>query len=161
MVFPSWLGGVGADGPEDGWQLVNPALAIPLEAVEACRLEALEHFSVCLLGLAIALRISDRGEAKLGAQIFAICPEEAAGELRAIVCDDAVWHSETADDTPDELDSCSCDLSVMMRFVCDGAYGFYFCPFGELVDSDKEETVAPQRLWERSQYVQPPDRERP
>ena len=102
--------------------------------------------------MSVALGVCNRGEAKLGAEIFTVCPEEAAGELRAVVCDDAVWYSETADDTPDELDSCSC---------WDGAYGFHFCPFGELVDSNKEETVAPLRLWERSQYVQPPDRKRP
>ena len=150
--FTSWLGGVGADGPKNLWQFVDPALAMPLEAVEASCLAALEDLCICSLGLAIALGMCDRGEAKFGTQAFTVGPEETAGELRAVVCDDAVWHSKTADDAPDELDSCS---------GWDGAYCFLFCPFGELVNSDKEEAVAPLRLWEGSQYVQPPDRERP
>ena len=125
---------------------------MPLEAVEASRLEALSHLCVCSLGLSIALGMCDRGEAKFGAQAFAVGPEETVGELRAVVSDDAVWYPKTADDAPDEFDSCS---------GWDGAYCFHFCPFGELVDSNKEEAVAPLRFWKGSQDVQPPDRERP
>ena len=40
-------------------------------------------------------------------------------------------------------------------------YGFHFRPLGELVDGDIEVAVAPECLWERSQEIQPPDRERP
>ena len=83
------------------------SLCHALEAVEASRLEALQHFCICSLGLSIALGMCDRGEAKFGAQAFTVGPEETAGELRAVVSDDTVWYAKTADDAPDEFDSCS------------------------------------------------------
>lgn len=43
----------------------------------------------------------------------------------------------------------------------DGIESFHFCPLGELVDGDIEETVAPRRSREWAQDVQPPNRERP
>ena len=79
--FTSWLGGVGVDGPEDRWKLVDPTFAIPLEAVEASCLEALEYLCICSLGLAIALGMSYRGETKFGIKGFAVGPQETAGEL--------------------------------------------------------------------------------
>ena len=72
---------VRADGPEHGWELIDPALAVALEAVEASRLEALEDLSICSLGLTVALWVSYRGEAELGAEALAVGPEDAAGEL--------------------------------------------------------------------------------
>ena len=102
--------------------------------------------------MSIALCVHDRGEAKFGTEILAVGPEEIAGELRAVVRDDAVWYPKTADDAPDEFDSCP---------GWNGAYCFHFCPLGELVDSHEEEAVASLRLWKRSEDVQPPDRERP
>ena len=52
-----------------------------LEAVEASRLEALQHLCVCSLSLSVALGVRDRGEAKLGTKGFAVGPEETACEL--------------------------------------------------------------------------------
>ena len=54
---------------------------MPLEAVEASCLEALEYFCIGSLGLAIALGMCDRGETKLGTKSFTVGPEETAGEL--------------------------------------------------------------------------------
>ena len=125
---------------------------MPFDAVEVSCLEALEYLCICSLGLAIALGMCDRSETKFGAKAFTVGPEETAGELRAVVSDDAVWYAKTADDAPDEFDSCS---------GWDGAYCFHFCPFSELVDSYEEEAVAPLRHWKRSQDVQPPDRKGP
>ena len=105
-----------------------------------------------MLGLAIALRIGYRGEAKLGTKGFAVGPEETAGELRAIVSDDAIGHSKTADNASDELDSCP---------GWDGAHRFHFCPLGEFINCHKKEALAPLRPREGSQDVQPPDREGP
>ena len=102
--------------------------------------------------MSIALGIRNRGEANFGTQAFTVGPEETAGDLRAVVSDDAVWYPKTADDAPDEFDS---------RSDWNGAYCFHFCPFGELFDSYEEEAVAPLRFWKRSQDVQPPDREGP
>ena len=50
--------------------------------------------------------MSHRGEAKFGSKGFRVGPEETAGELRAVVGDDAIGYSKTADDAPDELDNC-------------------------------------------------------
>src|SRR6185369_7061661 len=96
-----------ADGPEHGWELVDPALAVALEAIEASCLETFEDLSICSLGLTVALWVSHRGEAELGAEALAVAPEDAAGELRAIVGDDAVWHAKMADQASDEFDCCS------------------------------------------------------
>ena len=120
--------------------------------VEASRLEALEHFSVCSFGLAITLGMSYRGEANLGAKGFTIGPEETAGELRAVVGDDTIGYFKTADDASDELDSST---------GWDGAHRFHFCPLGEFVNSHEKEAVAPLRPREGSQDVQPLDRKGP
>ena len=77
----SGLRGVRADGPEYGREFVYPALAVALQAIEASCLEALEDLSICSLGLAVALWVSHRGEAELGAEALAVGPEDAAGEL--------------------------------------------------------------------------------
>ena len=77
----SGLRGVRADGPEHGRELVDLALAIALEAVKAPCLEALEDLSICSPGLAVALGVSHRGEAELGAEVLAVGPEDAADEL--------------------------------------------------------------------------------
>ena len=47
--------------------------------------------------------MSDRGEAEFDAHLFAVSPEDATGELRAIVGDDAVRHSEAADQASDKF----------------------------------------------------------
>ena len=78
-------------------------LAAGLEAVEASRLEALEHLSVGSLGLSIASWVSHRGVADLGAEAPTVCLEGATDELRVVVGDDAVGHAEAADQAPDEF----------------------------------------------------------
>ena len=60
--------------------------------------------------------------------------EKVAGELRAIVGDDAIRNPEMAHEALDELDG---------RAGWDGADGLYLCPFGELVDGDVEVAIAP------------------
>ena len=67
----SGLRGVCADGPEHRREFVYPALAVALEAIEASCLEALQDLSICSLGLAVALWVSHRGEAELGAKALA------------------------------------------------------------------------------------------
>ena len=117
-----------------------------LEDVEASGLEALEDFCVCSLGLTIAAWVSHRGEADLDAELVAVGSEDAAGELRAIIGDDTVRHTEAADQAPDELHRGSGWY---------GAHWFDLGPLGELVDGHEEEAVAPLRLREGAQNVQP------
>ena len=88
----------------------------------------------------------DRGKAEFGTQAFAVGPEETAGELRAVVGDDAIWNAKTTDDAPDELESCS---------GWDGAHHFHLCPLGEFINRHEKEAVAPLRPWKRSQDIQP------
>ena len=102
--------------------------------VEASRLEHLEYFSVCSLGLAIALGMSYRGETNLGTKGFTVGPEETTGELRAVVGDDVIWNAKTADHAPDKLDSYS---------GWDGAHRFHFCPLGEFINRHEKKAVAP------------------
>ena len=123
-----------------------------LEDVEASGLEALEDFCVRPLGLTVAAWMSHRGEADLDAKLFTVGSEDAAGELLAVVSDDAVGYAEAADQAPDEFHRGPCWY---------GAHWFNLGPLSELVDGHEEETVAPLRLREGAQNVQPPDRERP
>ena len=74
-----------------------------LEAVEASRLEALEYLGVGSLRLPVASWVSHRGVGDLGAKAAAVGLEGAAGELRAVVGDDAVGHAKAADQPPDEF----------------------------------------------------------
>ena len=123
-----------------------------LEFVEAPCLEALEDFSVGALGLAVAAWMSDGGIADLRAEVGTVGLEQPAGELRAIVGDDAVGYAEAANQTLDEFHRRSC------RDVPDW---FHFRRLGELVDGDVEVAVAPDSSWERSQDVESQDRKRP
>ena len=93
-----------------------------------------------------------RSVAYLRSKVSTVCFEEVTGELRTVVSDDAVRHSEPAQDALDELDR---------KAVRDGADSFQLCPLSELVDGDLEVAVAPRRSRKRAQDIQPPDRERP
>ena len=75
-----------------------------------------------------------RSVAYLRSKVSTVCFEEVTGELRTVVCDDAVRHPEPAHDAPDELDRGTRG---------DGADGLYFIPLGELVHGDVEVAVAP------------------
>ena len=88
--------------------------------------------------------MSYRGKTKLGTKGFTVGPEETTGELRAVVGDDAIGYAKTADDAPDELNSCS------GRY---GVHSFHLCPFCELVNHHEEEAVAPLQPREGSQDV--------
>ena len=92
-----------------------------------------------------------RGIADLRADAGAVGLEEAAGELGAVVSDDVVGDAKTKYQSLDELDRGP-------RRDC--ADSFHLCPLGEFIDGDVEVAVAPERARERSQNVQPPDRER-
>ena len=78
------------------------------------------------------------------AEIGAVVLEDAAGELRAIVRDDAIWHTETACQSLDEFDGGPGQYS---------SHGLHLRPFGEFVNGDEEEAIAPERSRKRAQDV--------
>ena len=83
-----------------------------LEFVEAPCLEALEDLGVCSLGLTVAARVSNRGVVDRRAEVGAVELEQATGELRAIVSDDAVGYAEAANQA---LDNFTTDRAGMSR----------------------------------------------
>ena len=102
--------------------------------------------------LPVAVGVGDGGEADLGAEAGAVALEDAAGELRAVVRDDAIWPAETAYQPLDEFDG---------RSGWHPSHGLHLRPLGELVNGDEEEAIAPERSREGAQDIQPLDRERP
>ena len=75
-----------------------------MQPVESSGLEPVQHFNICPLRLTVASRVSNRSEADLGAKILGVLHEGAARELCAIVGDDFIWHTETANLSLEELD---------------------------------------------------------
>ena len=69
--------------------------------------------------------MGDGGVIELDPLLFAEVLELFGGEICSIIGDDAMWHTETEDDGPDEIDGSRC------RCVCDW-HSFY--PLCELVD---------------------------
>ena len=58
-------------------------------------LQALEDFCVGPLRLAVALWMSNRGEAELNDHVVTIIPKERTGELGPVVGDDSVRDAKT------------------------------------------------------------------
>ena len=87
----SRLGRGCADGPQHGLKLVIPTFAIGLQLLlEHPGLEAPQELCVGSLGLAIASGVRHRSVAYLRSKVSTVCFEEVTGELRTVVCDDAV-----------------------------------------------------------------------
>src|SRR3954462_1755807 len=138
----SRLGRGCADGPQHRLKLIVPTSAAGLQLLlERPGLEAPQDLCVGSLGLAVASGVRHRSIAYLCSKVSTVCFEEVIGELRTVVCDDAVRHPESAHDAPDELD---CGTRG------DGEDGLYFSPLGELVHGDVEVAVAPWRLRKRA-----------
>ena len=85
--------------------------------------------------------------------VFIIESEELlSGELRVIVCDDGVRDSKVMDDVEEEQHS----LLGLDRGDRSSLY-----PLCKLVYGDKQVRIAPGRPLERSDHIEPSDRERP
>ena len=74
------------------------------------------------------------------------------GELRAIVRDNGVRDSKAMDDVKEEQHG-------LLGLDCGDRLSLY--PLCKLVYSDKQLHIAPERPLERSDQIEPPDRERP
>ena len=117
----------GVDGPQHGLEIIEAAPAACLELLlEGPRLEAPQDLCVGALSLAIALRVCHQSITYLRSKVSAICFENVASELRAIVGHDTIRDPETAHEVLDELDG---------RAGRDGADGFYLDPLGGLVEA--------------------------
>src|SRR3954462_1691042 len=124
-----------ADGPQHGLKLIVPTSAAGLQLLlERPGLEAPQDLRVGSFGLAVTSWVRHRSVTYLRSKVSKVCFEEVTGELRTVVCDDAVRHPEPAHDAPDELDR---------ETRGDGADGLYFSPLGELVHGEVEVVVAP------------------
>ena len=58
--------------------------------------QASQYFSICPLSLTIASRVSNGSETDFAAEVLGILHEGAARELCAVVGDDPVWPTKTA-----------------------------------------------------------------
>jgi hypothetical protein len=96
--------------------------------------------------------VSDGGKADLDADRCTILQEQSAGELAAIVGDDAVRHTKMTYQPTDELDC---------RPGRDSTHRFHLRPLGKLLDGDIEAAVARLRSREQTQDVQPPNSKGP
>ena len=77
--------------------------------------------------------------------------ELLSGELRAVVRDDGVWDSKVMDDVKEEQHG-------LLGLDRGDRPSFY--PLYKLVYGDKQVGVASERPLERSNQIEPPDRER-
>jgi hypothetical protein len=84
--------------------------------------------------------------------VVAKLQELSAGKLGAIVGDDGVQHSKLVDDV------CEKRHGLLCYEICDWAC---LNPFGELVHDNQQVGVAPGRLSQGPDDVQPPHGERP
>src|SRR4051812_40729437 len=126
--LPGWLGRGCADGPQHGLELIVPTSAAGLQLLLECPcLEAPQDLRVGSFGLAVASRVRHRSIAYLRSKVSTVCFEEITGELRTVVCDDAVRHPKPAHDAPDEPDR---------ETRRDGVDSLHFCPLGEFVNDD-------------------------
>src|SRR4051812_25767570 len=145
--LPCWFGRGRADGPQHGLELIVPTSAARLQLLLECTcIEAPQDLRVGSFGLAVASRVRHQSVAYLRSKVSTVCFEEVTGELRTVVCDDAVRHPEPAHDAPDEPNRGTRG---------DGADSLHFCPLGEFANGDIEVAVAPWRPRERAQNVQP------
>jgi hypothetical protein len=123
-----------------------------LQAIVGASLKALEYFCIGALHLSIALWMSNRCIANLGAKIFAVPFEGTASKLGPIIGDDPVWDPKSAYDGLDEFHyGLRVDLD---HWGC-------FWPLGELVDDDIKEPVPSDSVGKWPHDVQPPHSEGP
>lgn len=132
------------DCPQRRGELVNPPLAVFLEAVKSYCLEPFKYMCICSLHLPFATRMSITREVELGPDFLVVFGEVLTGELRAIVSDDTVGDSKVANNSTDEFD---CHAHG------DLGDGKGFSPLCEVVNGNKEVLAAPDCLREGPQDI--------
>jgi hypothetical protein len=119
---------------------------MPFQAVIGVCLEPPEDFCICPLRLAVALGMSHRRKAELGADALAILLEDPTCKLGPIVRNDTAWDPESADDRLEEGN---------IGTLGDADHRGGLRPLRELVDGDEEETVPADGPGEWSQDIHP------
>ena len=93
------------DRPKNRRQLINLAPSALVQLVKGLRSQASQHFSICPLRLAVAPWVCHGSKTDLATEVLNVLHEGVACELRAVVGDDSVWHTKTADQSLEKLDS--------------------------------------------------------
>jgi hypothetical protein len=75
------------------------------QAVKGACLESPEDFCVCPLHLVVALGMSHRRKAEMGADALAILLEEPTCKLGPVVCNDMAWDPKSTYNKPEESNS--------------------------------------------------------
>ena len=96
--------------------------------------------------------MSNGGKAQLDTHVVAVIPKEVVGELSSVIGDDPIWNAKEGHQIFDEL-----ERRVLVGFRDCSCLGL----FRELVDRHVQPFIIPNGSWERSQDIEPPDRERP
>jgi hypothetical protein len=116
------------------------------QAVIGACLESPEDFCVCPLRLAVALGMSHKRKAELGADALAILLEEPTCKLGLVVRNDTSWDPKSTDNLLDESNSSTLgDI--------DHRGGLW--PLCELVDGNEEKTVPADGPGEWSKDIHP------
>jgi hypothetical protein len=102
------------------------------QAVIGVCLESLEDFCICPLGLAVALGMSHKRKAELGADALATLLEESTCKLGPVVRNDMAWDPKSIDNRLEEGNSSTLGDTDHRG----GLWTLY-----ELVNGDEEETV--------------------
>jgi hypothetical protein len=119
---------------------------MPFQAVIGVCLESPEDFCVCPLSLVVALGMSHRRKAELGADALAILLEELTCKLGPVVRNDTAWDPKSTDNRHEEINSST---------LGDTDHRGGLWPLCELVDSDEVETVPIDGPGEWSQDIHP------
>jgi len=132
--------------------VVHPLLVILLQALKGSGLKSLKDLCIRPLHLPIALGVVGGGVVDLDAHIITICLEHNAGEVCAIIGDDAVWHPEPGYNSFEEIGG---------RMPVDCSDRHSFRSLGELVNGNIEVLVATNSFGKRTEGIHPPDHKRP
>jgi hypothetical protein len=146
----AWLGDVRS--PQYTRKLIDPPLAMLLQAITSASLGTLKNFCVGSLHLVIALWVSNGSIANFYTKIFIVFLKCTTGELGPVVSDDPVRDPKPADDGLDKLDC---------RLLIDLDHRGCFWPLGEFIDGDIEIPVPSDSPRKWPEDIQPPNSEWP
>ncbi|KAB2622767.1 hypothetical protein D8674_024949 [Pyrus ussuriensis x Pyrus communis] len=138
---------VGAQARASGGEALDDA------AVKSVTIAKVEDHIVGCFGPPIAFRISQRGYVLLDAILLEELRHTFAHELWAVVSDDGLWDTKSANDVP--------PYEVLYVHLSRGRPGLCFYPFGEVVGYHDHYAFTPSRRRHKSYQVNCPLHESP